>query len=139
MIVLDTNVLSETFKTSPAEAVQTWFARQDPQQLFLTSITQAELFYGLEILPSGKRRNALKQAIESVIFEEFAGHILPFDESAARLYPQIVAHRERQGRPISQFDAVIAAIAAQHKAVLATRDTGGFAECGVDLVNPWNT
>ena len=138
MIVLDTNVVSEPFKAKPAEAVKNWLSRQDPRLLFITAITQAEIFYGLEILPPGKRRAALTQAVERIIFEEFALRILPFDENAARAYPKIVAARQTLGRPISQFDAMIAAITVAHKATLATRDTDGFTHCGVDLINPFN-
>ena len=138
MIVLDTNVVSEPFKAKPAEAVKNWLSRQDPRLLFITAITQAEIFYGLEILPPGKRRAALTQAVERIIFEEFASRILPFDENAARAYSKIVAARQTLGRPISQFDAMIAAITVAHKATLATRDTDGFTHCGVDLINPFN-
>ena len=76
-------------------------------------------------------------AIEKVFAEEFRGRILPFDEDAARAFPQIVAGRDALGRPISQFDAMIAAIVQSRRAALATRSTGDFEACGIKLINPW--
>lgn len=95
------------------------------------------MLYGLECLPAGRRRLALHVAIEKVFDEEFAGRILPFDEDAARAFAKIVAGRNVLGRPISQFDAMIAAIARSRSAELATRNTADFSDCGVRLVNPW--
>ncbi|MEO8659860.1 MAG: type II toxin-antitoxin system VapC family toxin [Bryobacteraceae bacterium] len=138
MIVLDTNVLSEALKPSPAESPMRWLAAQDPLAIFITTITQAELLYGVELLPSGKRRSALSSAIEKLFAVEFAGRILPFDEDAARVFPKVVAHREKLGRPISQFDAMIASICPSHGATLATRNLRDFEHCNIPLVNPWS-
>ena len=137
MIILDTNVLSEAFRPSPSESVIGWLAAQEPLSVFTTTITQAELLYGVELLPAGKRRTRLSAALEKVLAAEFHGRILPFDEDAARLFPKIVAGRDAWGRPISQFDAMIAAIARSHRAELATRNTGDFEHCGLRIVNPW--
>jgi len=138
MIVLDTNVFSEALKPSPAETPMRWLAAQDPLAIFITTITQAELLYGVELLPRGKRRSALSSAIEKLFAVEFAGRILPFDEDAARAFPKIVAHRDKRGRPISQFDAMIASICQSRAATLATRNIPDFEHCSIPLINPWS-
>lgn len=137
MIVLDTNVLSEEIRISPSPKVLRWFEEQEPVSVFTTAITQAEMFYGLESLPAGRRRSALQQAIEKMFGEEFLGRILPFDEDAARAFAKIVAGRDVLGRPISQFDAMIAAIARSRHAALATRNVADFQDCGLRIVDPW--
>ena len=137
MIVLDTNVLSEALKPAPFATVLEWLAAQEPSTVFLTAITQAEVLYGVESLPRGKRRTRLLAAVEEMFAEEFSGRILPFDEDAARAYAPIVVARDKAGRPISQADAMIAAIARVHRAVLATRNTADFDDCGVTVINPW--
>ncbi|MEO8369843.1 MAG: type II toxin-antitoxin system VapC family toxin [Candidatus Solibacter sp.] len=137
MIILDTNVLSEALKPNPAPIVLTWLAALDRMAAFTTAVTQAEILYGIESLPDGKRRAALLAAAETVFRREFAGRVLSFDENAARAYAQIVSARNAAGRPISQFDAMIAAIARAHHATVATRNTGDFDACGLALVNPW--
>jgi predicted nucleic acid-binding protein len=137
MIVLDTNVLSETMKPVPAREVLDWLAVQPAARLFVTSITQAEILYGLGIMPKGKRRAVLQTEAEGMFEEDFAGRILPFDADAARLFPHIAATRRASGRPIALADAQIAAIARSRGASLATRNTGDFESCGVTLLNPW--
>ena len=137
MIVLDTNILSETMKPVPAAEVLQWLASQPAARLFTTSISQAEILYGLEIMPKGKRRSALQSAVEAMFEGVFAGRILPCDADAARLFPRIAASRRASGRPIAQADAQIAAIALSRSASLATRNTGDFESCGVTLLNPW--
>jgi predicted nucleic acid-binding protein len=137
VILLDTNVLSEALKPLPSPIVLRWLAAQEPSSVFTTSVTQAEVLYGIETLPPGKRRTRLLAAVEKMFAEEFEGRILPFDEDAARAFAGIVAARDRAGRPISQFDAMIAAIARSHRAAVATRNTADFQDCGVDVINPW--
>src|SRR5579864_1075565 len=100
MIIIDTNVLSEGFKPEPSDGVLRWLAAQEPSTVYTTTITQAELFYGVEALPPGKRRVRLLAAIEKILAEEFDGRILPFDEDAARAFAKIVVTRETAGRPI---------------------------------------
>jgi hypothetical protein len=139
VIILDTNVLSEALKPSPAPEVLRWFAAQPALQLFTTAITQAEIVYGVELLPKGKRRAALLAAVNAMFAADFGGRILPFDSDAARLFPQIAAARRSLGRPITQLDAQIAAIARSRAAAIATRNTGDFQHCGVPLVDPWKT
>ena len=137
MILLDTNVLSEALQPLPSPIVLRWLAAQEPSSVFTTSVTQAEVLYGIETLPPGKRRTRLLAAVEKMFAEEFEGRILPFDEDSARAFAGIVAAREAAGRPISQLDAMIAAIARSHRAAVATRNTADFQHCGVDLINPW--
>lgn len=137
MTILDTNVLSEVLKPEPSGAVLGWLASADPSAIFTTAITQAEIFYGLEILPAGKRRSRLVAAVERIFDEEFDGRVLPFDEDAARAFGKIAAARAAAGRPISQLDAMIAAIARSQRAEVATRNASDFELCGVEVVNPW--
>ena len=137
MIVLDTNVLSELMKPAPAGSVARWVAAQPAMSLHTTSITQAEILHGILLLPSGRRRNALEAAAETMFKEEFDGRILPFGSDAARLYAHIAAERRRVGRPISQFDAQIAAIARSHGAAVATRNVTDYDHCGLKVINPW--
>jgi toxin FitB len=137
MIVLDTNAVSEALKPSPSRMVLDWLAAQDPREVFITTITQAEVLYGIERLPSGKRRVSLLAEIERMFVEDFPGRILPFDEGSARMYAKILRQREEIGRPTSEPDAMIAAIARSQNATLATRNTRDFEGCGVRVINPW--
>ncbi len=137
MIVLDTNLLSELMKPAPAESVMRWVAAQPATRLYTTSITQAEIFHGVMLLPSGRRRNAIEVAAEAMFKEDFGGRILPFASDAARPYACIAAERRRAGRPISQFDAQIAAIARSSGAAIATRNVTDFEGCGVKVIDPW--
>ena len=137
MIVLDTNVVSELMKAAPDESVRDWIAAQPATSLYTTSITQAEILHGIALLPPGKRRDALEAAAEAMFRDDFAGRILPFGSDAARPYARIAAERRRAGRPISHFDAQIAAIARSTGATVVTRDVAGYDGCGVDVINPW--
>jgi toxin FitB len=137
VVILDTNVISEIMKAAPAPRVMEWWSQQHSAEIFLTTVTMAEILYGIEILPRGKRRDSLRDEAEIVFTQDFAGRILPFDEAAAREFPLITSGRRSQGRPIAGLDAQIAAVAQSHGAVLATRNTGDFEGCGVRLVNPW--
>ncbi len=137
MIVLDTNVLSEVMSASPEPAVSRWLARQSRDSVFTTSVSMAEILQGIELLPRGKRRSGLLEAAEAMFFGLFPGRVLPFHEDAARAFAPIAVNRRTHGRPISLFDAQIAAIARADGATLATRDTADFEDCGILLVNPW--
>ena len=137
MIVLDTNVLSEAVKPSPSPNVLRWLSAQQPRSVFTTAITEAEILYGIELLPAGRRRTALLAAAGAMFLEVFPGRVLPFDEEAARFFPGIVAGRDAVGRPISQMDAMIASIARSRRAAIATRNTRDFEHCGLRIVNPW--
>lgn len=137
MIVLDTNVISEVFRPAPDPKVLAWIEAQDGDELFTTAITEAEIFCGIEFMPAGKRRSDLLSATETYFRNDLAGRILNFDSAAARVYADIVGIRKRKGLAVSTNDAQIAAIAREHKAVLATRNTSDFEECGIELINPW--
>jgi toxin FitB len=137
VIVLDTNVLSEVMRPEPDPGVLAWMARQPLAALFTTTITQAEILYGLALLPEGRRRDMLISAAHAMFEEDFAGRILPFDGDAARAYADIAARRRQGGEPISQFDAQIAAVTHSRGASLATRNTRDFVRCGIALLNPW--
>jgi predicted nucleic acid-binding protein len=137
MIVLDTNVLSETLRPKPDAAVASWLKAQRTTDMHTTTICEAEIFYGVALLPAGKRRAALEQMAAGLFDEDFAGRVLTFDSSAARSYAGIVAARRKLGRPIGELDAQIAAIAHAHGATVATRNIDDFADCGVRIVSPW--
>jgi hypothetical protein len=137
MIVLDSNVLSELMRPKPADAVARWVAGQPAPQLFTTSVTQAEIGYGLALMSLGARRGALEAAVERMFSEDFGGRILPFDTAAVHEYPAIVATRKQKGQPIASFDALIAAIARSRGAAVATRNVKDFEGCGLTVIVPW--
>jgi len=137
VIVLDTNVLSELMRPAPSERVVRWVAAQPATSLYTTSVTQAEILHGIMLLPSGRRRIALEAAAEAMFNEDFGGRVLPFGSEAAHPYARIAAERRRAGRPISHFDAQIAAIARSAGAAIATRNVADYDACGVQVINPW--
>ncbi|GLR66947.1 ribonuclease VapC [Acidocella aquatica] len=139
MILLDTNVLSELMRPTPEAAVERWLAEQPAASVFISAITEAELRYGVALLPAGKRRSALAVTIEAMLVEDFGGRILPFDSQAAIAFAEIATARRQAGRPISQADAQIAAIARSRGATLATRNVADFEQCGITIINPWHT
>ncbi|WP_315837287.1 type II toxin-antitoxin system VapC family toxin [Bradyrhizobium prioriisuperbiae] len=138
MIVLDTNIISEMLTPMPQKTVEAWLGALPPSSVFTTTITQAEVLYGLRLLPDGRRRRDLEAAILPIFEDDFAGRILPFDSDAANAYALLASGRRRAGRPISQFDAQIAAITISRGAKLATRNVDDFADVGLTLINPWN-
>lgn len=139
MIVLGTNVLSELMRPAPNPLVVDWIdstsARDD---IAITAITVAEILYGIERLPDGRRKQQLGGVAAMMFEEDFAGAIFSFDAEAAVHYAQRVAASEAAGRPASMADAQIAAICLNHGATLATRNTKDFDPFGVALVNPWH-
>jgi len=137
MIILDTNVLSELMKPQPQPRVVTWVAKQTSTELFTTAITEAEIFYGIELLPIGKRREGLLAAAEAMFIQDLAGLVLGFESDVARIFAKVAAHRRTLGKPISQADAQIAAITQMRGAKLATHNKEDFIDCGIDLVDPW--
>jgi hypothetical protein len=138
MTIVDTNLLSEAIKPVPSAPVLRWLASQAADQLYTTTISEAELLYGIELLPHGRRRTKLEDEINGMLTEDFFGRILAFDRDAARAFATISAGRRRKGQPIREMDAQIAAIAFAQGAALATRNTGDFEDCGVKLINPWH-
>ncbi|MGC2200531.1 MAG: type II toxin-antitoxin system VapC family toxin, partial [Stellaceae bacterium] len=109
MIILDTNVLSETLRPTPSTKVLEWMRSEPASALFTTAITESELLYGIALLPEGTRRHSLASVVDLIFAEDLAGRVLPFDSAAAREFAHIAASRRRAGQPIS--DARIAAIA----------------------------
>ena len=137
MWLLDTNVVSEMVALKPTVRVMSRISELSRDALFTTAITEAEIFYGIERLPAGRRRNDLRAAIEDVFSKDLGGRVLFFDSRAARIYGQLLAERRSAGRPMSQSDVQIAAIAIAHEATLVTRNTRDFANSGIEQLNPW--
>ena len=136
MIVADTNVVSELMRVDPSPAVRAWVLVQGHHELRITALTVAEILYGIERLPSGTRKEMLREAAVDV-FSRFTEDVLPFDAAAATIYPEIVDHRDCQGTPIGGYDAQIASICRSNDASLATRNEKDFAGIGIELVTPW--
>jgi toxin FitB len=136
MIVLDTNVVSELMRAEPALAVLTWLQQNSGDGMYTTTVTVAEIRYGIARLPEGQRRESLHQAA-SEIFAAFPRQVLPVDLAAANAYADVVTVRESLGNPIDGFDAQIAAICRSHAATLATRNTKDFTNTGISVVDPW--
>ena len=137
MIVLDTNIISEVMSRTPSSAVLDWLNEQDASDLFLTTITVAEICYGLCVLPDGARRQMLETRFEQFIATGFEYRILDFDVAAARAYGAVMGRRRKIGRPISLPDGQIAAITQANGFALATRNTRDFEELGLQLYNPF--
>ena len=138
MFILDTNVVSELMRPAPNPAIASWVAERATSSLFLTAVTEAELRYGLAVMPPGKRREGLVTGLERMLKTGFATRVLPFDSGAARAYAQIAAARRRGGRPIAQADCQIAAIAQVRGMAVATRNVRHFEDMGIEILNPWD-
>jgi predicted nucleic acid-binding protein len=139
MVILDTNVLSELLRPKPSAVVIEWIVAQPIASVFTTAITKAEILRGIRFLPEGKRRRDLEAGILPIFTTEFEGRVLPFDSEAADTYADLTATRRGMGRPISQSDAQIAAIALSRGAAVATRNSVDFSEIGMIVINPWET
>ena len=137
MFLIDTNVISELMRATPAPSVLNWFSTQDPSTLYLSAVTEAELRTGIAILPAGQRREGLRAALDATIAEDFEGRIMPFGTDAAKTYAEIAAGRRSAGRPIADADCQIASIARATGMPVVTRNTRDFEGCGVDVINPW--
>lgn len=138
MIVLDTNVVSEAMKATPAPQVHDWLNAQAIDTLYLSSVTLAELLFGIAALPSGRRQVQLGAALDELL-RLFHNRVLPFDTEAARQYAQIAARAREAGRGLPTPDGYIAAIAAARGYIVASRDTAPFDAAGVACINPWNS
>lgn len=136
MIVLDTNVVSEAMKPEPEPAVRDWLDEQAAETLYISSVTIAELMFGIGALPDGKRKDRLAVALDGVL-ELFAERILPFDTGAARRYADLAVKARAAGRGFPTPDGYIAAIAADHGFAVASRDTSAFTAAGLTVLDPW--
>ena len=137
MFAIDTNVASELMRPEPAPAVAAWIGEHDAQEMYLTAVTEAELRYGVAILPAGRRRRALEAAMTRWLDQGFRERILPFDSAAARAYAEIAADRRQAGRPIGEADCQIAAICRSVGAVLITRNVRDWGGAGIAVADPW--
>ena len=137
MILLDTNVVSEMMRPVADPAFLTWISKCSGDDLYCSAIVVAEILYGVELLPGGRRKSDLQAGAERLFKVVLGGRILPFDEQAARQFARIASERRSRGRPIAELDAQIAAIAQVHDASLATRNTSDFEGCDLQLINPW--
>ena len=137
MIILDTNALSELMKLEPDPTVHTWFRQQEELSLFITSITEAEIWLGIELLPDGRRRRLLAQVAGAMITDDFAGRTLGFDSRAALCFGKLAAGLRKAGKNIGMADIQIAAIAQSHGFAVATRNTRHFTDCGIELIDPF--
>jgi len=137
VIVLDTNVVSEPWKIAPNPGVLAWIDAQAVETLYLSAITVAELRYGLATMPAGRRRTVYQERLANEVLPAFAGRILPFDLDASQAYADLMAQARAAGKAIGQADGYIAATAAAHGLMVATRDTGPFEAAGLKTVNPW--
>ena len=137
MIILDTNVVSEPLKPAPDPQVLDWLNAQAPDTLYLTCVNLAELLAGVALLPAGRRRTALQQALDAQILPLFEGRVLPFDRPAAEAFARIHASVQATGHTPAFADTAIAAIASAHGYAVATRNVRDFAGTGVAVLNPW--
>jgi len=138
VIVLDTNVVSEVMRPQPGVHVLAWLNQQPSLHLYVTSVSVAEIGYGLRVLADGQRRRILQNRFEQFIAQGFEYRILNFDTAAARMYSEIMGYRKEIGCPMSFPDAQIAAITRTHNFMLATRNIKDFKCCGIDLINPFD-
>ncbi len=138
-IILDTNLVSELMYLNPDPQVIDWFEAQDLSNLLLTTITEAELLYRIELMPEGRNRLAMLQLTVAMLSDTFGNRILTFDSASAGHYAAIAAFRRSQGMSIDYPDCQIAAIAKSVDAAVATRNVRDFIGCGIEIINPWET
>ncbi len=138
-VVLDTNVISEVMRPAPHAAVFDWVAAQPRASLYTTSVTRAEILLGIGIgiMPGGRGRAAFGDAVAAMFDEDLRGRVVAFDTAAADRCAEIIVSRRQAGALVRAFDAMIAATALVARAAVVTRDTDGFAGCGLALINPW--
>lgn len=137
MFVLDTNVISETFKPLPDAGVATWMDSSFATRSYVTAMTKAELLLGLANMPDGKRKAALGDVIGTFFTTWLKTPVLPFGDREAEAYAEIVSKRRFLGRPVREFDAQIASVARSRGFAIVTRNVADFTDCGVNIVNPW--
>jgi predicted nucleic acid-binding protein len=136
MIILDTNVLSALMRVEPEPKILSWLDRQPRTSIWTTSVTLLEIRFGLQILPAGRKRAALLQALELLI-HKIDRRVAAFDGDAANHAADLMANRQKHGRPVDLRDTMIAGIVLARHASLATRNTGHFADIAATLIDPW--
>jgi predicted nucleic acid-binding protein len=137
MIILDTNVVSEPLRPRPDRHVLEWLDRQAPETLYITTVTLAELWTGIEVLPTGRRRAQLQDAMTNEVLPLFAGRVLGFDPAAAAAFARVFSKAKAAGNSMDFADCAIAAIAASHRFMVATRNSRDFQGSGIELLDPW--
>ena len=137
MIVLDTNVISELWKVEPNPKVLIWIDAQAVETLYLSAITVAELRYGLATMAEGKRRKIYQERLKYEVLPTFSDRVLPFDLDASEAYADLMARARSGGKAIGKADGYIAATAAAHGLMVATRDNRPFEAAGLNTINPW--
>ncbi len=138
MILLDTNVLSETLRKAPSTNLIAWIDAQPLETLFLSAVTVAELRFGIALLPDGRRRTALQGEIEGRILPLFAGRVLAFDMAATQCYAALMARARSNGLAVATADGMIAATATAHRMQVATRDDAAFQAAEIPVIDPWS-
>jgi len=138
MILLDTNVISEPLRRSPAASVIEWIDAQPLETLYLSAMTVAELRAGVALMPAGKRRATLHESLEKQVLPMFVGRVLPFDLACTHAYPEVLVKARKAGSGIETADACIAAVALANGFLVATRDTSPFQAAGLRVINPWD-
>ncbi|MEY9523988.1 putative nucleic acid-binding protein [Bradyrhizobium japonicum] len=136
MILLDTSVVSEVMKPGPHASVRDWLDAQAAETVFLSSVSIAELLFGIGALPRGKRKDGLAAALDGVL-NLFSARILPFDTAAALRYADLAIKARAAGKGFPSPHGYVAAIAAAHGFAVASRDTSGFNAAGLKVIDPW--
>jgi predicted nucleic acid-binding protein len=137
MIILDTNVISALMRAEPEASVAEWLDEQPSTSIWITAVTVMEIHFGLQTMPTGRRRQLLAKSFDKLLEIEIEGRIAPFDTEAARHAADLMALRRRKGRPGEVRDTMIAGIALARHARLATRNTSHFDDLSVPVINPW--
>ena len=138
MILIDTNVISEPWKPAPNAQALAWIDAQAIETLYLSTITVAELRFGIAAMPAGIRRTTLHERLEGEVLPLFANRVLPFDLDASKAFAALMVRAQKSGKAIGTADGYIAAIAASRNLAVATRDIGGFAAAGLAVIHPWD-
>lgn len=138
MIVLDTNVISELWKAEPDANMLAWIDAQMVETLYLSTITVAELRFGLATMPEGKRRTIYQDRLEREVLPAFSGRVLSFDLDASQAYAELMARARAAGKAIGKANGYIAATASARGLMVATRDTSPFEAAGLNVINPWD-
>ncbi len=138
MILLDTNVVSETMRRLPEPRVIDWLNAQAAQTIYLSTVSLAELLLGIAVLPDGRRKTDLASSLAERTAKLFGERLVPFDAPSARAYAALVSRARAAGRAVGVTDGLIAGIAFAHSLTVATRDVTPFIAAGVSVINPWD-